>query len=52
MGSTLEGIKVIDLSCLLREEIKRRLGQTFKKKTRDEWMAELGKLDICFCANP
>jgi crotonobetainyl-CoA:carnitine CoA-transferase CaiB-like acyl-CoA transferase len=31
-----------------KEEITNFFRQTFKKKTRDEWMAELGELDVCF----
>jgi crotonobetainyl-CoA:carnitine CoA-transferase CaiB-like acyl-CoA transferase len=31
-----------------REEIINFMQQTFKKKTRNEWMRELGELDVCF----
>lgn len=31
-----------------REEIMTFMQRTFKKKTRNEWMLELSKLDVCF----
>jgi crotonobetainyl-CoA:carnitine CoA-transferase CaiB-like acyl-CoA transferase len=31
-----------------REEIINFMRETFKKKTRNEWMTELGELDVCF----